>query len=114
MSGEKPEPAPLPWAHSKKKFDDWGMIRDPNNILVCIARCPDDKDFDEHRRDGTDTYQQTIDRIVRSVNAVPDLVAALDQIKGVCEDNAPDSCDKRMALDFVRQVAAAAVAKVKP
>jgi hypothetical protein len=50
----------------------------------------------------------------RSVNAVPDLIAALDQISGVCEDNAPDSCDKKMALDFVRQVAAAAVAKVKP
>jgi hypothetical protein len=55
-----------------------------------------------------------LEEIVRSVNAVPDLIAALDQISGVCEDNAPDSCDKKMALDFVRQVAAAALAKVKP
>lgn len=39
---------------------------------------------------------------------------ALDQIKGVCEDNAPASCDKGMALDFVRQVATAALAAPQP
>lgn len=29
----------------------------------------------------------------------------LDQIATVCRDNAPPSCDKGMALDFVRQIA---------
>lgn len=33
------------------------------------------------------------------------LVAALEQIAIVCTDNMDRSCDHRMALDFVRQIA---------
>lgn len=34
---------------------------------------------------------------------------ALEQIRTVCEDNASATCNQRMALDFVRQVAIAAL-----
>jgi hypothetical protein len=33
-------------------------------------------------------------------------LAALQQIYEVCKDNAPESCDARMALNFVQEVAA--------
>lgn len=58
--------------------------------------------------------EETLAAMSEAAAAIADLVKALDQVKVVCDDNAPDSCDKKMALDFVRQVAAAALAKVKP
>lgn len=38
-------------------------------------------------------------------------LAALQQIYDVCKDNAPESCDARMALAFVREVAGDAFEK---
>jgi hypothetical protein len=32
------------------------------------------------------------------------VIELLDQIKAVCEDNAPESCNKKMALEFLRHV----------
>ncbi len=36
------------------------------------------------------------------------LEAVIDQIRLVCEDNFSPECDKRMALDFVHQIAVSA------
>lgn len=40
----------------------------------------------------------------------PDLKAAMKRVEAVCEDNAPASCDHKLALDFVLQIATAALA----
>lgn len=48
-------------------------------------------------------FDATLSRVQR-------LEAALEQIRTVCDDNAPASCDKEMALNFVRDVAAKALA----
>lgn len=37
------------------------------------------------------------------------LRSVLVQIRMVCRDNAPETCNHRMALDFVRQLTAAAI-----
>ena len=68
---------PLPWAVRPQKHDDWGYIRGPDGTLACIARGADDKDFDQHRRDGTNPYAANAELIVRSVNSLPALVEAL-------------------------------------
>lgn len=39
------------------------------------------------------------------IRAVTRLRDKLDQIAAVCRDNAKSTCDKGMALDFVRQIA---------
>ncbi|KQZ00922.1 hypothetical protein ASD45_08650 [Pseudolabrys sp. Root1462] len=44
-------------------------------------------------------------RAVMNRAEIGKLAAKLEQIAAVCHDNAPPSCDKGMALDFVRQVA---------
>jgi hypothetical protein len=47
------------------------------------------------------------------VVAGADRAAELKQILSICEDNAPDFCNHKMALDFVRQVAARAIVDAK-
>jgi hypothetical protein len=107
---EKPEHTPLlpcPFCGGEATFNAL-----PSSILGQV-HCTGEECFGP-RTTALTKQDSIVQWNTRSVNAVPDLVAALDQIKGVCEDNAPESCDKTMALDFVRQVTSAALAKVKP
>lgn len=73
---------PLPWSIRPNKFDDWGYIRGSDGEIACCARGlqDDGKSFDDYRRDKIDPYQANAALIVRSVNALPALVNALEQI----------------------------------
>jgi hypothetical protein len=132
---EKAEHTPLPWSIRPNKFDDWGFIRGADGqTLACIARGADDKEFDGHRRDGTDPYQANADLIVHSVNAIPNLIAALEPFAKLIDryDEAniahnrrrrddgyidrpalPDSHRVSVSMGELR-AARAALAKVKP
>ena|SRR5882724_3663862 len=86
---------PLPWSIRPKQFDDWGYIRGANGDIACCARGADDMQFDAHRTAGTDPYQANADLIVCSVNAVPGLVKALEEI-GYIDDFLDADSAKRM------------------
>jgi len=73
------EHTPTPWFVSTKKFDDWGWIRGADGAIACVARGGDDKEFDEHRRDGTDPYAANAAFIVKAVNNHDALVKALKE-----------------------------------
>lgn len=53
---------------------------------------------------GKDT-EATENRIIDAEFAATELRGKLEQIACVCRDNAAPTCNKGMALDFVRQVA---------
>lgn len=46
-----------------------------------------------------------LEQLDRAADEIDRLRAALEQIATVCADNASDTCNHRMALDFVSQVA---------
>ena len=99
--------SPLPWIVRPYGFDDWGWIRGSDGNLACIARGHDDKPLDEHRHDGTDPYAANADLIVRSVNSIPDLVKALEELLRV---SAEETCTHK---EFGEAVAAARAALSK-
>ena len=106
---EKAQHTPLPWSIRPNKFDDWGFIRGADGqTLACVARGQEEKEFDWHRSHGTDPYQANADLIVHSVNAVPGLIVALEEIAAT--DQYPDHEDSAAEL---REIARAALAKVK-
>ncbi len=77
----------LPWAYRPEKFDDWGTIRtapDAEGMSwpICQARLPysAEEALAEHRRNGTDPWEDTARLIVAAVNFVArniDRIAAL-------------------------------------
>ena len=77
------EHTPTPWFVSTKKFDDWGWIRGADGAIACVARGGDDKEFDEHRRDGTDPYAANAAFIVKACNEYDLIMAALDAAIGL-------------------------------
>lgn len=98
---------PLPWAIRPNRFDDWGYIRGANGDVACCARGADDKSFDEHRRDGTDPYAANAALIVRSVNSLPALVKALEEIANTFGDSWMAGCLERRIGDKARGALAA-------
>jgi hypothetical protein len=75
------------------------------DILEELARVKRDADrWRANHKDAVETKRGTDARLRVTL-------AALQQIYDVCTDNAPESCNQRMALDFVRQVAGDAFEK---
>jgi len=62
-----------------------------------------------------DALTNRIERALEVLRGVPQSpTSALEQIAIVCTDNMDRSCDHRMALDFVRQIANDALANTRP
>jgi hypothetical protein len=74
-----------------------------------------EQDRDEWRREAMRWKEnhKTVVATKRGVDArLKTALAALQQIYDVCKDNAPESCNQRMALAFVGEVAGDAFEKV--
>jgi hypothetical protein len=96
------EPTPGPWTIEEYGDEDAPalVIHKDSETRVCFIATP-----------GLRGDPARSEANARLIAAAPDLLAALEQIAVVCTDNMDRSCDHRMALDFVRQVANDAFAK---
>ena len=92
---------PGPYSYRPHSYDDWGVVRDSNGLLVCLARGGRNltqKEIDEYRSNGTDPYEDN----GRLFTAAPDMLAALlavesaAQLSNTCEDGA-EACLEWMA-----------------
>ena len=95
---------PGPYSYRPHSYDDWGVVRDSNGLLVCIARGGRNltqKEIDEYRSNGTDPYEDN----GRLFAAVPDMLAALlaferaTQLNNVCNDDPSASLEWTDASD---------------
>ena len=89
---------PGPYSYRPHSYDDWGVVRDSNGLLVCLARGGRNltqKEIDEYRSNGTDPYEDN----GRLFAAAPDMLAALlaferaTQLSNVCGDD-PDAIEE--------------------
>ena len=95
---------PGPYSYRPHSYDDWGVVRDSNGLLVCLARGGRNlthKEIDEYRSNGTDPYEDN----GRLFAAAPDMLAALlaveraAQLNNVCNDDPSASLEWMAAAD---------------
>lgn len=68
-----------PWTYRPQELDDWGIVRDADNAVVCQAagRQITEDDKNQHRRDGTDPYEHR----ARLIAAAPEMLSVLVDIR---------------------------------
>lgn len=78
------------WEYRPDEYDDWGFIRGPEadfsfgrgRPIVAMSRDGADRgDHSEHRRNGTDPYEDNGRLIVEAKNALPTLLTELEAAK---------------------------------
>lgn len=84
------EASPLPWVYRPDKYDDWGWIRgveqesEIGRYRPIVANAKDsnvrEDAFAQHRQNKTDPYGPNALLITDAVNALPDLLTALETL----------------------------------
>jgi hypothetical protein len=69
----------LPLAYRPHQYDDWGVLRDADGNLFTQISWPrfGEEVYAEHRKNGTDPYEQAAKMVMNAVNARPPQDAAL-------------------------------------
>ena len=104
QSSDVTEHTPGPWTIEEYGDDDAPalVIHKDSDNRICFMATP-----------GSHGDPAKIEADARLIAAAPDMLAMLDQIAAVCTDNMDQNCNHRMALDFVRQVVRAAIARAE-
>ena len=109
---------PGPYSYRPHSYDDWGVVRDSNGLLVCLARGGRNltqKEIDEYRSNGTDPYEDN----GHLFTAAPDMLAALlaveraAQLNNVCNDDPSASLEWMDASDYAVSRCAAVLKRLR-
>ena len=98
---------PGPYSYRPHSYDDWGVVRDSNGLLVCLARGGRNltqKEIDEYRSNGTDPYEDNAHLFA----AAPDMLAALKYNLMILYDAHPEPEQRRYALALTLEAIAKA------
>jgi hypothetical protein len=70
----------LPLAYRPHQYDDWGVLRDADGNLFTQISWPrfGEEVYAEHRKNGTDPYEQAAKMVMNAVNARPPQDAGVD------------------------------------
>jgi hypothetical protein len=102
-----------PLTYRPLPHDDWGFIRGANGFIYAIARDGGraTASDDEHRRAGTDPYEEVGREIVTAVNAYDALLSALTEIaKGEGAFSTDQLTHATNCIENMKAIAKAAIA----